>query len=103
VGYGIPVKGIDSLTQLEHSMQKTMLAKYPGTCAISGAPIRVGDEITYDTVARKAWITDEDEGRLTYQSSDRYVSNVFNVGGREYYRNKQGLCIDAPCCGCCTV
>jgi len=84
-------------------MQKTMLAKYPGTCAISGAPIRVGDEITYDTVARKAWITDEDEGRLTYQSSDRYVSNVFNVGGREYYRNKQGLCIDAPCCGCCTV
>ena len=84
-------------------MQKRMIAKYSGIDSRTGAPIRKGDEIVYDTVTHKAWVTDEDEGRLTYQSSDRYVSNVFNVGGREYYRNKQGLCIDAPCCGCCTV
>jgi len=34
---------------------------------------------------------------------NRYVSDVYSIGGREYYRNKQGLCIDAPCCGCCTI
>ena len=31
-----------------------------------------------------------------------YISDVYSIGGREYYRNKRGLCIDAPCCGCCT-
>jgi len=31
-------------------MQKIMQAKYPGTCAVSGAPIAIGDEIIYDTV-----------------------------------------------------
>ena len=33
----------------------------------------------------------------------RYVSDVFSIGGREYYRNKKGTCEDAPCCGCCTI
>lgn len=83
-------------------MQKRMIAKYSGIDSRTGSPIRRGDEIIYDTVTRKAWVTDEDEGRLTYQSSDRYVSDVLNIGGREYYRNKQGRCEDAPCCGCCT-
>ena len=23
--------------------------------------------------------------------------------GREYYRNRRGLCEDAPCCGCCNA
>jgi hypothetical protein len=33
----------------------------------------------------------------------RRVSDVFNISGREYYRNKAGRCEDAPCCGCCTI
>ena len=75
-------------------MIKTMRAKYAGRCARTGAPIRPGDEIAYDTATRRAWITDEDDGR--------YISDVFQIGGREYYQNKKGRCIDAPCCGCCT-
>jgi hypothetical protein len=80
---------------------KTMIAKYKGIDARTGGPIRPGDEIQFDTVTRKAWITDEDEGRMLITSS-RYVSDVFFIGGREYYQNKKGRCIDAPCCGCCT-
>jgi len=101
-------------------MQKTMIAKYPGTCAVSGAPIRVGDEIVYDTVARKAFFVEPGDCQIDssclpesdYDSAylaartrtpKKYISDVYNVGGREYYRNKSGLCVDAPCCGCCTV
>lgn len=29
--------------------------------------------------------------------------DVFYIGGKEYIRNKQGRCEDAPCCGCCTI
>jgi hypothetical protein len=90
---------------------KTMIAKYKGIDARTGGPIRPGDEIQYDTATRKAWITDEDDYRhmepepeevyLT-RARGAYVSDVFQIGGREYYQNKKGRCIDAPCCGCCT-
>ena len=100
-------------------MQKVMLAKYPGTCAISGAPIRPGDEIVYDTVAKKAFFSEpgdcqvdstypidseEDSAYLAARTRTpkKYVSDVFNIGGREFYQNKKGRCEDAPCCGCCT-
>lgn len=91
-------------------MQKTMLAKYPGTCAITGARIRPGDEIVYDTVAKKAFFDEPEDSQVTSEylasrtrTPKKYVSDVFNIGGREYYRNKHGTCEDAPCCGCCTV
>jgi hypothetical protein len=91
-------------------MIKIMLAKYKGTCSRTGAPIRPGDEIAYDTDTRQAWITDEDDYRHaepeeTYLARARgaYVSHVWQSGGREYYRNKAGRCEDAPCCGCCNV
>jgi hypothetical protein len=32
---------------------------------------------------------------------DRYVSNIYQVGNTELFRNKKGRCEDAPCCGCC--
>jgi hypothetical protein len=83
-----------------------MLAKFAGRDARTGAPIRKGDEIIFDTATRLAWHTDEDEGRLSFTTPIRadYVSHVINFGnGREYYRNKAGRCEDAPCCGCCTI
>lgn len=83
-------------------MQKRMIAKYKGIDSRTGYAIRPGDEIIYDTVTRTAWITDEDEDRLTFTTKS-YVSDVFNLGGKEYYRNKAGRCEDAPCCGCCTI
>ena len=75
---------------------KTMIAKYPGRDARTGGPIRPGDEIQYDTATRRAWITDEDDRPRQYRS------DVFQIGGREYYQNNHGRCIDAPCCGCCS-
>jgi hypothetical protein len=35
------------------------------------------------------------------RQEDRYISNIFQVGDVELYRNKKGRCEDAPCCGCC--
>ena len=88
-------------------MQKVMRAKYRGRCAVSGAQINPGDEITYDTTTKKAWFTEPGDcqveaGPYLGARKSAYVSNVYSIGGREYYRNKSGLCIDAPCCGCCT-
>jgi hypothetical protein len=94
-------------------MLKTMRAKYRGRCSITGAAINPGDEIMFDTVTRKAWFTEPGDCQVEAaagpylaartRTGSRYVSDVFNIGGREYYRNKRGLCIDAPCCGCCTA
>ena len=43
-------------------------------------------------------------GRYLHQSIARGVSDVWRTsGGREYYRNRRGLCEDAPCCGCCNA
>jgi hypothetical protein len=90
-------------------MRKTMLAKYRGICAHSGARINPGDEITYDTVTKKAYFTEPGDCQVgSYlaertRTGSRYVSDVFGINGKEYYRNKAGRCIDAPCCGCCTI
>ena len=87
-----------------------MIAKYKGIDARTGGPIRPGDEIQYCTTTRRAWITDEDDYRHAEPEPEEvyltrargaYVSDVFQIGGREYYQNKKGRCIDAPCCGCC--
>lgn len=90
-------------------MQKIMKAKYRGRCSITGAAINPGDDIVFDTATRKAWFSEPGDcqveaaaGPYLAARKTRYVSDVYSVGGREYYRNKQGLCIDAPCCGCCT-
>ena len=80
-------------------MIKTMFAKYKGICARTGMPIFPGDQIQFDTETRAAWITDEDERP---RRANNYVSDVFQIGGREYFQNKRGRCIDAPCCGCCS-
>ena len=86
-------------------MQKTMLAKYRGRCALSGAPIFPGDQITYDTATKKAFLREPGDCSVTgaYLGQKKRVSDVFSIGGQEYYRNKHGRCIDAPCCGCCTI
>lgn len=86
-------------------MVKTMKAKYKGRDARTGAPIYPGDEIQYCTVTRRAWITGEpgDSKLESGRARGAYVSHVFNFNGQEYYRNKAGRCIDAPCCGCCTI
>ena len=43
-------------------------------------------------------------GRYLRASMRRGVSDVWRSStGKEYYRNRRGLCEDAPCCGCCNA
>ncbi len=80
---------------------KTMLAKFPGYCAQTGARILPGDTIDYHgrgrSILRARASTDSSTG------ADRRVSDHIVIGGRDYYRNTRGRCEDAPCCGCCTI
>ena len=104
-------------------MIKTMNARYPGRCARTGAAIKPGDPIQYDTATRRAWLatetmtpatahaleidpdldpeTAESVGRYMARATRDYQSDIYRASGREYYRNKRGRCEDAPCCGCC--
>jgi len=89
-------------------MIKTMNARYAGFDSRTGASIRPGDQIQYDTATRRAWLSEPGDGQQdVIDHPSRYnptwVSHVWTSGGREYYRNKAGRCIDAPCCGCCTA
>ena len=40
---------------------------------------------------------------VNYRSRSRYVSDTFKTSGGTFYRNRNGRCEDAPCCGCCTI
>ena len=83
-------------------MIRTMRARYPGRCAATGAAIRPGALIYYDTAARRATLAPV--APVANSIRPDYVSHVIDFGdGREYYRNKKGRCEDAPCCGCCTI
>jgi hypothetical protein len=68
-----------------------MIARYPGTCARTGRAIKPGDVITF-TAARKAVLVEQQR-----------VSDTVQFGDRVFYRNRNGRCEDAPCCGCCTI
>ena len=108
-------------------------ARFPGRCARTGAPIKPGDIVasigrsryalisradpadTVDPDAAYAAALDPDlaaaepdaaaaAGRYLRQSMARGVSDVWRSStGKEYYRNRRGLCEDAPCCGCCNA
>ena len=69
-----------------------MIARYPGTCARTGRAIKPGDVITF-TSARKAVLVQQQHN----------VSDTVQFGDRTFYRNRNGRCEDAPCCGCCTI
>ena len=108
-------------------------ARYPGGCAQTGAPIVPGDTVRSVARGRYALVSraeptdpvDPDlaiaasidpetaaaepeaaaaAGRYLRQSMARGVSDIWRSStGREYYRNRRGLCEDAPCCGCCNA
>ena len=74
-------------------MTKTMPARYPGKCARTGARINPGNTIIYNTATRRAELQ-PDSDTITFFGEH---------GAKTFYRNRQGRCIDAPCCGCCTI
>ena len=92
---------------------RTITAKYRGICIHCEGPIRIGDRINYAGPRQCSHVNcgetrpidpdgDEAEARATYHNP-RSVSNHFQIGGRDFYRNKRGRCEDAPRCGCCTI
>ena len=107
---------------------KTITARYPGRCIRTGASIQPGDLIIWHGRGRaelaggptipaelaavaeldpELAASDPDAalaaGQYLARSTRRGVSDMWRVGGREYYRNKRGRCEDAPCCGCCNT
>jgi len=72
---------------------KTMVARYPGRCSQSGARINPGDTILYDTATKRAML----------QPDSDTITFIGEHGPSTFYRNRSGRCIDAPCCGCCTI
>ena len=89
---------------------KTMLARFPGYCARTGARILPGDLIDYHGRGRSvlrarasAGAARPDLDAPEIRPSDVGVSDHYIIGGRDYYRNRAGRCEDAPCCGCCTI
>ena len=91
-------------------MIKTMNARYAGFDSRTGASIRPGNQIQYDTATKRAWLAEPgdmadlgDEQQAASRYNPARVSHVWTSGGREYYRNTAGRCEDAPCCGCCTA
>lgn len=81
-------------------MTTTITAKFKGICASTGRAINPGDRCTYDYRTGKMRLLDE---LRSQPETGRYISDVVRIGGKEFYRNKRGRCIDAPCCGCCTI
>jgi hypothetical protein len=68
-----------------------MIARFPGKCARTGRAIQPGDVITF-TSTRKPVLVEQQR-----------VSDTIQFGDRTFYRNRNGRCEDAPCCGCCTI
>ena len=86
---------------------KTMTARFPGTCARTGAPIAPGDTIDYHGKGRsilraRASTRDLDAPEIRESDLQLAVDHLV-IGGQSYYRNRRGRCEDAPCCGCCTI
>lgn len=67
-------------------------ARYPGKCSATGRPFSAGDLIDYNKATKKAVLLAENKS-----IEIRFAS------GATFYRNARGRCIDAPCCGCCTI
>jgi hypothetical protein len=72
-----------------------MTAKYRGACARTGAAILPGDLIDYKR--GKAVLLKRKPAGVDS------ITLIAEHGARTYYRNARGRCIDAPCCGCCTI
>ena len=72
-------------------MRKTIIARYAGVCADTGVKFRKGDEITYCTITRKAYLMEHDDSqRASIPSTNRYISDVYRFNnGNEIYRKKR--------------
>lgn len=75
---------------------KIITARFPGYCARTGARILPGDRIEHHGRGRQVLLT-------RAAASSTPAVDTYQFGGRTFYRNVNGRCEDAPCCGCCTI
>ena len=68
-----------------------MTAKFPGFCARTKARILPSDLIDHLGRGRQVLV------------KRRTVSDTIQTSEGTYFRNRNGRCEDAPCCGCCTI
>jgi hypothetical protein len=99
---------------------KTMTAKYPGTCAACGDPIKRGDTINFFGRGKathaschggdsESYTNEDEQAGLeqgTLANDRRLARNGLSVArfssGAVTTQNSRGRCEDAPCCGCCS-
>lgn len=96
--YTTPYRGVGGARRRENDEgygPREMNARYAGTCADTGAAIAPGDLIQYDRTTKRTV--------LIQKANTTYVAHVIRTSGGTFYRNKNGRCEDAPCCGCCTI
>ena len=69
-------------------MRKTMLARYAGVCADTGVRFRIGDEITYCTITRKAYLMEYgDSQRVSIRTNNPYISDIYQLdNGQTVYK-----------------
>lgn len=48
-------------------------------------------------------VADEARTLVSNASSQKYKAYAVTTSGGTFYRNYNGRCEDAPCCGCCTI
>lgn len=73
---------------------RTMTARFAGACRGCDAPITPGDIIVHG--GRGKTYHQDCNGRTKVHTI------YFPSSGETIYRNANGTCEDAPCCGCCT-
>lgn len=82
-----------------------MINKYAGACNMCGDTVQANTGSTH-RVGRK-WIcycaTCVPGGMPTKKGSKSIATTFIGANGAStVYQNRNGYCIDAPCCGCCT-
>lgn len=77
-----------------------MIARFPGVCARTGRAIRPGDVITFTSARKPVLVQQQHNAGLDVSDTIVFFGDS---GAREFYRNRNGRCEDAPCCGCCTI
>jgi hypothetical protein len=75
---------------------KTITARFPGECGNCRGPINPGDLILWRKGRRAL------HANCGATGSDGNVIEIRTSSGWVGYRNRNGRCEDAPCCGCCT-
>ena len=79
-----------------------MINKYAGACVACDKSVGPGEGSVYKNPGERRWRIYCERDSMNY--STHAVSNVIHFSsGETFYRNKNGRCEDAPCCGCCTI